>query len=260
MTAEVDTSSALNKGKGDASLTVDLFREFDWSAGTGTFTQVAFPGMYPDLTRWQAEVDQRAVNQGQEGWKLDAVQIMRHMVAALLTAHAGTAQAKVVKGGGKSDLTAVVQVTFPAERTQNIPITRVTLFSPAWKERDAEHGFPDPLLDLIAARFRLLGEPVRLKILAALTTGERNVGELVMLTGAGQPNVSRHLAALAQGGLITRHKVGTSIYYAIADPVVSTLCDVVCASVQRRIAQEAQSLGLETASSLLQKDQHATGS
>jgi hypothetical protein len=127
MTAEVDTSSALNKGKGDAALTVDLFREFDWSAGTGTFTQVVFPGLYPDLTRYQAEADQRLVNNGQDGWKNDAVQTTQHMVAALLSAHAGTAQAKLVKGGGKSDLAAVVQVTFPAERTQNIPITRVTL-------------------------------------------------------------------------------------------------------------------------------------
>jgi hypothetical protein len=127
MTAEVDTSSALNKGKGDAALTVDLFREFNWSARSRTFTQVAFPGLYPDLTRYQAEVDQTAVNQGQESWKLDVVQTTQHMIAELLAAQATTAQAKLVKGGGRSDLTALVQVTFPAERTQNIPITRVTL-------------------------------------------------------------------------------------------------------------------------------------
>ncbi len=134
------------------------------------------------------------------------------------------------------------------------------LLSSLWKERDAEQGFADPLLELIAARFRLLGEPVRLKILAALATGERNVGELVQLTGAGQPNVSKHLAALAQGGLIKRHKAGTSIYYAVADPAVYPLCDVVCASVQRRIAQEAQALGFETVPSPLQKEQNLPGS
>jgi DNA-binding transcriptional ArsR family regulator len=120
------------------------------------------------------------------------------------------------------------------------------VLSPVWKERDAEHGFADPLLELIAVRFRLLSEPVRLKILAVLATGERNVGELVRLTGTGQPNVSKHLAALAQGGLIKRRKVGTSIYYAVADPAVYTLCDVVCASVQQRISEEAQALGFET--------------
>ena len=136
------------------------------------------------------------------------------------------------------------QVTFSG--MSSVPGDAEVLLSSLWKERDAEHGFADPLLELIAARFRLLGEPVRLKILAALATGERNVGELVRLSGAGHPNVSKHLAALAQGGLIKRHKVGTSIYYAVADPVVYTLCDVVCGSVQQRVAEVAQALGIET--------------
>jgi DNA-binding transcriptional ArsR family regulator len=134
------------------------------------------------------------------------------------------------------------------------PADAEVLLSSLWKERDAAHGFADPLLEVIAARFRLLGEPLRLKILAALATGERNVGELVQLTGAGQPNVSKHLAALAQGGLIKRRKVGTSIYYAVADPVVYTLCDVVCGSVQQRIAEVAQALGIQTVPAPLPKE------
>ncbi len=148
----------------------------------------------------------------------------------------------------------ISHVTFSG--ISSTPTDAPVLLSPLWKEHDAEHGFADPLLELIAARFRLLGEPVRLKILAALATGERNVGELVRLSGAGQPNVSKHLAALAQGGLITRHKVGTSIYYAVADPAIYTLCDVVCASVQQRIAQEAQALGFETVPAPVQKGQN----
>jgi DNA-binding transcriptional ArsR family regulator len=152
----------------------------------------------------------------------------------------------------------ISHVTFSG--ASSTPADAHVLLSPLWKEHDAEHGFADPLLELIAARFRLLGEPVRLKILAALATGERNVGELVRLSGAGQPNVSKHLAALAQGGLIKRHKVGTSIYYAIADPAVYTLCDVVCAGVQQRIAEEAQALGFETVPAPLQKEQNLAGS
>ena len=119
--------------------------------------------------------------------------------------------------------------------------------SPVWRQVD-DKGISDPLLDLIAARFRLLGEPLRLRILAALSTGERSVGELVTLTGAGQANVSKHLAALSQGGLVSRRKVGTSIYYAIADPTAFTLCDVVCAGVQEHIAARARAVGI-----------HATG-
>lgn len=121
-----------------------------------------------------------------------------------------------------------------------------TTLSSAWQLRDKEQGFPDLLLEEIAARFRLLGEPLRLKVLAALIAGERNVGELVALTGAGQANISKHLAALTQGGLVNRRKVGTSSYYALADPSIVTLCDVVCADVQQRFAAQAHKLGLNT--------------
>ncbi len=121
-----------------------------------------------------------------------------------------------------------------------------TTLSSAWQLKDPKQNLSDPLLDLIAARFRLLGEPLRLKVLAALIAGERNVGELVALTGAGQANISKHLAALTQGGLVNRRKVGTNSYYAIADPSIVTLCDVVCADVQQHFAAQAHKLGLST--------------
>ena len=111
-----------------------------------------------------------------------------------------------------------------------------TSLSSAWQVKDPEQNFSDPLLDLIAARFRLLGEPLRLKVLAALIAGERSVDELVALTGAGQANISKHLAALMQGGLVSRRKVGTSPYYALADPTIVKLCDVVCADMQQHFA------------------------
>jgi DNA-binding transcriptional ArsR family regulator len=113
-----------------------------------------------------------------------------------------------------------------------------------WRERREKHGYSDPLLDEIAARFRLLGEPLRLKLLAALSEGEQSVGALVTLTGANQPNVSKHLAALAQGGLVARRKAGTTIYYMLADQSVLALCDAVCAGVQRRYTTQAHALGL----------------
>ena len=134
------------------------------------------------------------------------------------------------------------QPAFPADTRES----QDTVQPEAWSVRDAEQHFPDPLLELIAARFRLLGEPLRLKLLAALTTGERTVGELVALTDAGQANISKHLAALMQGGLVSRRKQGTSSYYAIADPTIISLCNLVCASVQQRFAATARRLGLNT--------------
>lgn len=115
-----------------------------------------------------------------------------------------------------------------------------------WRSGFTEkHDVSDTLLDLIAARFRLLGEPLRLKILAALSSGERSVSDLVTLTGASQPNVSKHLNALSHGGLVRRRKMGTSIYYAIADVTVLSLCDIVCASTKQRLAEQARELGLQ---------------
>jgi len=102
------------------------------------------------------------------------------------------------------------------------------------------------MLEQIAARFRLLGEPLRLKLLIALEGGERSVGELVAQTGAGQANVSKHLAALTQAGMLRRRKGGVSVYYAIADESAFTLCDVVCSGLQQHVAAQARALGLET--------------
>lgn len=138
----------------------------------------------------------------------------------------------------------VVQQSAP----QDSGITQVgrTPLSSSWHMGEKEQPFQDALIELIAARFRLLGEPLRLKVLAALIVGEQNVGELMALTGAGQANISKHLASLTQGGLVSRRKIGTSSYYAIADPTIVTLCDVVCADVKHHFAAQAHKLGLNT--------------
>ncbi len=81
ITSEVDQNSSINAGKANADLTQDLFREFKWSDGAKTFVPVSFPGMYPDLTRYQAENDQAQVNQGKDPWKLNASQVANHMAA-----------------------------------------------------------------------------------------------------------------------------------------------------------------------------------
>lgn len=88
------------------------------------------------------------------------------------------------------------------------------------------------LMERIAERFRLLGEPLRLRLLRELEDGERTVNELAEITGGTQPNVSRHLTALFQGGLLYRRREGAKIYYAIADPVVFELCALMCRSAE----------------------------
>jgi len=101
---------------------------------------------------------------------------------------------------------------------------------------------PEEALEMVAARFRLLSEPMRLRILQELQAGERTVGELVEAVGAGQANVSKHLAILAGGGLVTRTRRGLFAYYKIADPSVFTLCDVVCGSLGRQMAERERTM------------------
>ncbi len=103
---------------------------------------------------------------------------------------------------------------------------------------------PPEALELIAARFRVLGEPMRLRLLIALEPGERNVSDLVAATGATQANVSRHLQTLADAGIVGRRKEGLNVFYRIIDPGIFDLCEGVCGSLQKRLDAQARAFGL----------------
>jgi DNA-binding transcriptional ArsR family regulator len=94
------------------------------------------------------------------------------------------------------------------------------------------HPVPDDLVELIARRFRVLGEPTRIKLLDRLRAREASVNELSEALGASQQNVSKHLAVLAEVGILGRRKEGTHVYYRIVDEGVFALCEQVCGSVQ----------------------------
>lgn len=100
----------------------------------------------------------------------------------------------------------------------------------------------DAALEMIAERFRLLAEPMRLKILHSLWEGELTVGEIVAMTGALQANVSKHLGILQLAGVVRRRKDGLNVYYAIADETVFALCEVVCNSLHDRLAAQIDEL------------------
>ena len=106
----------------------------------------------------------------------------------------------------------------------------------ASRQRHAQ--LTEEALELIAARFRVLAEPMRLKILNALGEDEMSVTGLVEATAAGQANVSKHLAILADARLVVRRKEGLSVYYRVADRTVFDLCDAVCSSVGERLAAQ----------------------
>lgn len=99
------------------------------------------------------------------------------------------------------------------------------------------------MTDLVAERFRALGEPMRLRLLDLLRRSEElSVGQLVEATGAGQANVSKHLQVLLAGGFVERRREGTSAYYRLADPTVFQLCDLVCGRVEETLEHKRRRL------------------
>lgn len=112
-------------------------------------------------------------------------------------------------------------------------------------KKNARYALTGPGLELIAARFRVLGEASRLKLILALQEGEKNVTELVEATSLNQGNASRHLQTLTDAGILERRKEGLSVIYAIADPTIFDLCDHVCGSMQRRLTRHAKLLGMK---------------
>ncbi|HXV53283.1 MAG TPA: metalloregulator ArsR/SmtB family transcription factor, partial [Solirubrobacterales bacterium] len=77
------------------------------------------------------------------------------------------------------------------------------------------HPLPDDLVELIARRFRVIGEPMRIRLLDQLREGEATVGELAEALAASQQNVSKHLGVLAEVGIVGRRKQGNQVYYRV---------------------------------------------
>ena len=94
---------------------------------------------------------------------------------------------------------------------------------------DAQDLFlSDDMIEMVARKFRLLGEPIRLRLLRLLQEREYSVNELTKAVHGNQSNVSRHLGALHEGGVLNRRREGSNIYYSISDPLVTELCHIVC--------------------------------
>lgn len=89
-------------------------------------------------------------------------------------------------------------------------------------------------LELVAERFRALGDATRLALLQALFEEERTVQELCALTGSSQANASKHLALLLERGLVARRRDGLFTRYRIGDATLEELCRVVCGSLAQR--------------------------
>lgn len=104
------------------------------------------------------------------------------------------------------------------------------------------HPLSGELVEQIAQRFRVLGEPMRIRILDLLRDGETSVQQLTDALGTTQQNVSKHLGVLHGAGIVSRRRDGNRALYAISDDSVFELCDTVCGGLRRQVAELDQLL------------------
>jgi ArsR family transcriptional regulator len=102
------------------------------------------------------------------------------------------------------------------------------------------HTLTAEAMVMIARRFSVLSDPMRIRLLHSLHDGEQNVSTLVKMSGSSQTNVSRHLQTLADAGILARRKTGAQAFYSICDPTIFELCELVCGSLEKQHASRAE--------------------
>lgn len=95
------------------------------------------------------------------------------------------------------------------------------------------------MLERVAAQFKALAEPSRLRLMNLLFDGEATVGELAERSGLSLANVSKQLQLLHQLGWVARRKDGVTVVYALGDERTLALCDLMCARVRDLAAAAA---------------------
>ena len=101
----------------------------------------------------------------------------------------------------------------------------------------------EPVHEVKANLFRVLGHPARVRILELLHEGERSVGALQAELELDSGGTSQHLAALRRIGLVESRREGTSVYYRVDDERVFELLAAGRAIIGRRLAREQSLLG-----------------
>ena len=100
-------------------------------------------------------------------------------------------------------------------------------------DRDGE------LTQMQAATIRALASPHRLRIVALLRGGPREVNEIVRHLDAAQATVSQHIAVMRTAGLVEATRDGRIVCYRLADPEIGDACDVMRQTIVRRLSAQS---------------------
>jgi rhodanese-related sulfurtransferase/DNA-binding MarR family transcriptional regulator len=101
----------------------------------------------------------------------------------------------------------------------------------------SHRAFKDPLFDQFARIGKAVANPHRLELVDLLAQGERRVEDLAGEASLSVANASQHLQALRQAGLVETRRVGTSIYYRLADERVFRLWQAIRDVGEARLAE-----------------------
>jgi len=89
---------------------------------------------------------------------------------------------------------------------------------------------------------KAIAQPVRMRILEFLREGERCVCEIIAALNEEQTNLSKHLAALRNAGIVALRKEGTYNYYSVRHPEVFKILDLARKIVENEIKRSTNIL------------------
>lgn len=97
----------------------------------------------------------------------------------------------------------------------------------------------DDVFATAADLFSVLSTPLRLKLISAVCTTEKNVSQLLSEIDATQPNISQHLATLFRAGILAKRREGTQIFYRVQSERAAMLCRAVCMQIATEMGPDA---------------------
>jgi hypothetical protein len=204
LTGEIDPKSSQQ-----AQVQQDLYREFRWSDSAGTLVQIAFPGLFPDLTRYQAEFEQGEVNTGQglQQWRLSAVTTAQNF-AEFVLGWDPNAPTTILSGGGTHDAKALILVknVSAGGATIKLSLSRLELNTNGgiWEVTDVA---TDGMTIASPQNAQQLTSPVQVKGVETAFAGElttfmvfdhdrTEIGQaaVTQVNGTGKPNIATSIS------------------------------------------------------------------
>jgi len=102
---------------------------------------------------------------------------------------------------------------------------------------------PDPLVELLAGRLQVIGDPTRIRVLDRLRHGPASVTELVDTAGTSQQNVSKHMTRLMEHGFVARERSGNTHRYRLIDSSPLQVLDVLSTDLADQLRRLADMIG-----------------